>query len=149
MRLLPLAVVLLLAACQLTLPGSKPPPAGNPITGDAITVSPLALPPDPQPRPAALGETAPTPVAAAAVPAPKSAEQITCEKNRGTWARAGKTGAMLCLRPTRDSGKQCRKGTDCEGMCLARSGTCAPITPMFGCTEILQDDGQRVTLCID
>ena len=32
---------------------------------------------------------------------------------------------------------------------LARSGTCAPITPMFGCNDILQDDGREVTLCLD
>ena len=170
MRLLPLCLMLLLAACQLTLPGggAKAPAAAvsaNPILGDAIAVSPLDAP-RPEPKPAApspvvapevasdvASEDAPkdaTQTAPVAEPVVrKSPEQIACEKTSGTWAQAGKTGTMLCVRTTRDSGKQCRKGTDCDGLCLARSGTCAPIKPLFGCNEILQDDGRRVTLCID
>jgi hypothetical protein len=46
-------------------------------------------------------------------------------------------------------GKACTRQSQCEGYCLARSGTCAPITPMFGCNDILQDDGREVTLCLD
>jgi hypothetical protein len=34
-------------------------------------------------------------------------------------------------------------------MCLARSGTCAPIMPLFGCNEVLDKQGRRVTLCIE
>ena len=50
---------------------------------------------------------------------------------------------------TRDGGKSCKRERDCEGLCLARSRTCAPIQPLFGCNDILQDNGVMVTLCID
>jgi len=92
------------------------------------------------------------PPAEAAAPAatlPKSASQIACEKQKGTWSRAGASGTMTCIKHLRDSGKQCTRDRDCEGSCLARSRTCAPFSPMFGCNEVLQDDGRRVTLCLD
>jgi len=160
------ALALLLTACQLTLPGaprgSAAPPA-NPITGDAIAVisleaAPAAAPETAAPLTAASPADEPaTPAPPAAdeaapvviVPPPQSAEQIACEKTGGSYARAGAGEARACIRPTRDGGKQCRKESDCEGTCLARSQTCAPITPMFGCNDILQDDGRRVTLCLD
>ena len=159
----------LLAACQMTAP-DKPPVAGV-MPGDEISVTSLDAPaagpadtaaapeavpaavagadaPRPKPRPGAAAE----PVAsepAAEPAAPKSAEQLLCEKTGGQWAVAGKTGANICVKPTRDGGKICHRKTDCAGQCLARSGTCAPFTPLFGCNEILEKDGRRVTLCID
>lgn len=90
------------------------------------------------------------PEAAPAVPeATKSATQLACEKKGNVWASAGKSGAQACVMRTRDGGKHCTKASQCEGLCLARSQTCAPYKPLFGCNEILQDDGSRVTLCID
>lgn len=79
----------------------------------------------------------------------KSASQIACEKDGGTWARAGAGGGMSCIRQTRDGGKQCDSKTDCQGECLARSRTCAPIQPLFGCNAVLMDNGAEVSLCID
>ena len=79
----------------------------------------------------------------------KRQEQVKCEKQGGSWRSAGKSAAKTCIKPTRDSGKQCRKKRDCDSECLARSGTCAPVKPLFGCNEVLQNDGRRVTLCID
>lgn len=76
-------------------------------------------------------------------------EELACVKKGGQWAVAGKAGGMSCVRRMRDAGKSCRKKSDCEGDCLARSNTCAPIAPLFGCNEILQDNGAMVTLCID
>ncbi|NYS24216.1 hypothetical protein HUK65_04355 [Rhodobacteraceae bacterium 2376] len=59
-------------------------------------------------------------------------------------------GARLsCLRDTRDAGRQCRARGDCEGECLARSGTCAPVRPLFGCHEVLNARGARVTECME
>jgi hypothetical protein len=81
--------------------------------------------------------------------AEKSREQILCEKRGGSWDNAGKPGTMACIKRTRDAGKACKKQSNCESVCLARSRTCAPVKPLFGCNEILQDDGRRVTLCID
>lgn len=79
----------------------------------------------------------------------QSPEQARCLKKGGIWATAGKSGAKACVKRTKDAGKSCTKQTQCEGFCLARSGTCAPITPMFGCNDILQADGREVTLCLD
>lgn len=81
--------------------------------------------------------------------APKSPQQLLCEKGGGIWTVAGETGAFLCVSPTRDGGKSCRKKTDCDGQCLARSGTCSPYDPLFGCNEVLDKDGRRMTLCLD
>ncbi len=112
----------------------------------------------PKPRPASLsaaaGEAAapdPEALAPAAV-APvvvKSQEQIKCENRGGDWGNAGNSGAKACVKRTRDAGKQCRKQSDCTSFCLARSGTCAPFKPLFGCNDILQDDGSRVNICIN
>jgi hypothetical protein len=76
-------------------------------------------------------------------------ERLACFKQGGNFGPVGGGGSLACVRPTRDSGKQCTRETDCEGRCLARSGTCAPLTPLFGCNDILQADGRRVTLCVD
>ena len=158
--------------------GGAGKPAANPITGDAITVTPLdpvasgpavvagkpaaaAGAARPRPRPEAAKPAADV-AAGAEVPAeaevpvepavpakPKSPEEIRCGKKGGAWVGAGKTGAQLCVKPTRDGGQHCTKASDCEGLCLARSATCAPVQPLFGCNDILQDNGLQVTLCID
>ena len=89
---------------------------------------------------------------AAAPPPPepvKSAGQIACEKKGGRFAKAGNSTTFVCVRETRDGGKSCSRETDCEGLCLARSRSCSPITPVLGCQEILTQDGLRVTQCVD
>lgn len=169
MRLAVLAVCLLaLAACVGGGGGSKAPAAAaNPITGGEVTVTALTPPPGaaaapvgvpaapPLADPAKAEPVKPEPSkpepakAEAPVPSPPaSPEEAACRKEGGSWSKVGK-GGRACLKATRDSGKSCSSGTQCEGLCLARSGTCAPLKPMFGCNEIFQDDGQRVTLCID
>lgn len=81
-------------------------------------------------------------------PPPKSGRQIACERKRGSWVDTG-GGLMICMLPTRDGGKSCTRESQCEGVCLARSRTCAPVEPLLGCNEILQDNGSRATLCIE
>lgn len=174
-----LALIVLVAGCQPSLPGAGPgttPASGvtpNAIAGAAIEVTPLddvapdsaepapeaagqtrapeavplqADPPDPQ---ATAAEPAPVPAEVVAPPAPKSAAQLACEKKGGNWVNAGSSSLKACVKITRDSGKQCTNATQCESTCLARSGTCAPMKPLLGCNEILQDNGARVTLCIE
>lgn len=150
----------LLAACSLAEPtGGQDAPASpaSPILGDAIAVTTLDAEKDGQ-VPVETGAAidsgpvvADNPAAAPATPAPipRSELEIACVKKGGSWVTAGKSGAKTCVRVTRDSGKQCSRQSQCEGLCLARSGSCAPIMPLFGCNEIFQDNGQRVTLCID
>lgn len=123
-----------------SLGAAENPPAAAEATADTA-------PQDPKPAAAAEPEAAPEPMAAPVII--KSAGQIACEKRGGNFVSAGKSGAMTCQTPTRDGGKQCRRESDCEGVCLARSFSCAPAKPLLGCNEILQDDGYRVELCID
>ncbi|MBL9074100.1 hypothetical protein [Tabrizicola sp.] len=80
---------------------------------------------------------------------PKSEMQLACEKKKGSWSGIGKGDARACVFRTRDGGKRCDRESQCDGVCLARSGTCSPLKPLYGCNEILQDNGARVTLCLD
>ncbi len=163
-----------LMACQMT--AAKGPLAGiNPIVGEAIAVTSLDAPaavappmPEELPADAPLGPLDPVgapavqpetpdeavpkegvPAADVVPDAPKSSAQVACEGKGDTWSRVGANQSQACLHVTRDSGKQCRRDRDCESVCLARSGTCAPVTPLFGCNEVLQDDGRRMTQCLD
>ncbi|WP_374644858.1 hypothetical protein [Tabrizicola sp.] len=172
--LLALGLSALLAACQLSPgPGKAPQDVTpNAVTGDAIEVTALDAAPAEAARAGAQGEAgggdaarvqSGTPAApgSAATPAPqpdlaaevalpsKSQMQLACERKQGRWIRAGKGDLHSCVYDTRDGGKQCTRESQCEGVCLARSGTCAPVKPLLGCNEILQDNGARVTLCID
>ncbi|GLS88300.1 hypothetical protein GCM10010873_32740 [Cypionkella aquatica] len=174
-----LILALVLAGCTLGGGKvATPASPSNPITGDAIEVTSLEAqtavkpevgggPAEPAklepPKPeavlpdAANVETAKAEETLPAVPPSEDAaaapvlspQEQACVKSGGRWSVAGKSGGMTCVRMLRDAGKSCRKQSDCEGSCLARSNTCAPITPLFGCNEILQNDGAMVTLCID
>lgn len=78
-------------------------------------------------------------------------EKSRCEARGGTWGRGGRSGTagFVCFRPTRDGNTACTRAGDCEGICLARSGSCAPVTPIFGCNEVLNSLGVQTTLCVD
>ena len=78
----------------------------------------------------------------------KSPSQIACEKKGGRFAKAGNATPVVSVRETRVGGKSCRRETDCEGLCLARSRSCSPITPVLGCQKSLTRDGLRVTECV-
>lgn len=85
------------------------------------------------------------PVGAALV----TADRASCEKRGGIFGALGASGALTCFTTPRDAGKSCSKATDCESACLARSMTCAPITPLNGCNEIINSAGARLTQCIE
>jgi hypothetical protein len=107
-------------------PAGEEPAAGEP-AAEPVTEAPVAAPPPP-PGPA----------------------QLACERRGGSWLRVIEgSEARSCVRRTRDSGKRCDDGTDCQGDCLARSGTCAPVMPLFGCQDILDDTGRWMTQCIE
>ncbi|WP_172293378.1 hypothetical protein [Pseudoruegeria sp. HB172150] len=76
-------------------------------------------------------------------------ERVICEAKGGKWSAAGSSGAHVCVSTTRDGNKACTRATQCEGYCLARSGTCAPFTPLYGCHEVLTDNGTRQTICLE
>lgn len=158
-------ILTLTVACKLLPEGTdQPPPAESAQSGDGALPSADSQNPivgqRPKPRPSDISKAAVSESSIAGEPAisdpvpqqsiaQKSKEELACEKQGGNWAKAGKSSGRTCLKPTRDAGKQCRKQGDCTSVCLARSGTCAPVKPLFGCNEILQKDGSRVTLCID
>jgi len=144
-----------------------PPPAAAPVVAEAAGTAPAeaaatAVAPTPAAEPAPAPVTDPAaagavtdeavapaePAEVAPPPPPKSDRQIACERKRGNWADTG-GGLMICMLPTRDGGKRCTRESQCEGVCLARSQTCAPVKPLMGCNEILQDNGSRATLCIE
>lgn len=135
------------------VPGGAPiPQAGLPgagMTPEVITATPLdaALPAEAPPE--APPEVTPPEVVPQSTPVPVSAQEAACLKQGRLWVRAGETSVFACVRKTRDSGKQCTRGTECDGLCLARSRTCAPFVPLLGCHDILQDDGSPTRLCLN
>lgn len=76
-------------------------------------------------------------------------QRAACEKDGGRWGRAPGRDAFVCYRITRDANRPCNSERDCEGVCLARSRTCAPQSPLFGCHEVLSSSGVRQTLCTE
>lgn len=157
-----LCCMVLVAGCSLSRP-ERAEVAENLITGAEIAVTTLDAPlPDTATPPEVIPPAKPEhvmpepakpepeilPVPADPPPLVMTPEEQACFEKGGLWGAVG-SGGTACMYPTRDAGKQCRNESDCDGYCLARSGTCAPYTPMFGCNEIVQDNGVVVTLCID
>lgn len=118
-------------------------PAGDAATDTAAVETAADAQPEAATEPAPKPDLAETPVT------PKSEMQLACEKKGGKWARVGKGDKRACVRQTKDGGKRCERESQCDGVCLARSGTCSPFKPLYGCNEILQDNGARVTLCLE
>lgn len=160
----------ILAGCVSGKQAAEPEgPVINPITGSDIAQTTLPSAPAAASAAATAGKPAAPNPAVATPPAPESAkaepaaqttadvvsaamispEEIACVKARGTWGTAGRSGGRTCIYSTKDGGKSCGKEDDCEGVCLARSKTCSPVRPLFGCNDILQNDGVMATLCID
>lgn len=84
------------------------------------------------------------PVGAASV----AQDKASCQRSGGEFA--GTQGkAMLCFHTPPDAGRQCDRATQCTAGCLAKSHTCAPITPLIGCQDLLDDQGRTVTQCVN
>lgn len=101
------------------------------------------------PDPDAIPEAEAVPEPEVIDPALLTPEAKACERRGGRWSKIGEGNARACIKRTRDGGQRCDADRDCQGQCLARSGTCAPVDPLFGCNEVLQDDGRRMTLCLN
>lgn len=76
-------------------------------------------------------------------------EQQACERRGGNWALTPSQNTFACFQQTSDANRPCDQSGDCSGECLARSRTCAPITPLYGCHEILTSEGVQQTLCLE
>lgn len=94
------------------------------------------------------GCTSEAPDAAGLIPLSAS-ERADCVAAGGKVDRGGLFNREICFRPEPDAGKSCRKEDDCNGFCMADSGTCSVISPQFGCFDILNEDGARIGLCLD
>ncbi|MEM6386174.1 MAG: hypothetical protein AAF718_08060 [Pseudomonadota bacterium] len=84
-----------------------------------------------------------------AIPDILAPQRAACENDGGRWLKVPNRDSFACFRWTRDANKACSSARDCQGLCLARSRTCAPQTPLFGCHEILSAAGLRQTLCTE
>lgn len=80
---------------------------------------------------------------------PMSEAEAACRADGGLWSRTGNGRAKACIFQTPDGGKECDSKDDCVNECLARSRTCSPIEPLFGCHKVLMEDGAAVTLCLE
>lgn len=73
---------------------------------------------------------------------------------QGKQVYRGGINGWFCANPTTDAGQECRASTECESACLlpderARRGQCAALTTILGCFEMLDDQGEKVVLCVD
>ncbi|MEM6635347.1 MAG: hypothetical protein AAF667_05585 [Pseudomonadota bacterium] len=76
-------------------------------------------------------------------------QQEACEDQGGRFAGGPREGTQVCYLPNADANEPCSNATDCDGLCLARSRSCSPVTPIFGCVEILLAGGLPVTQCFE
>lgn len=97
----------------------------------------------------------PTPAAQQGTPTEPPRTGDACRACNGEWGRHGLAELESCLCRTRDKGKRCRDGADCQGQCLlpdppqlevsdpgppARGyfiGTCSEFVTTFGCNRVL------------
>ncbi len=146
-----MGLMLVLAACAPRADSATD--AATDAAADAIVLPvDTAAPPD---------ETAPElpdepieaqtpPVDAAPILAPILADRArACARDGGRFVPRGGSDLYACVRATPDGGNRCARSTDCAGLCLARSGTCAPYVPLYGCHEVLMNNGARATQCLD
>jgi hypothetical protein len=89
---------------------------------------------------------------------PKTKE--ACDACQGRWGIHGLAEVELCICKTRDSGRSCRDGADCEGQCLAESngfvvvdkgpppkgyfrGRCSEFDTTFGCHQMIMEGASK------
>ncbi len=71
-----------------------------------------------------------------------------CLSGGGRWAGSPGHG-MLCFHTPPDAGQSCSRAFQCTAGCLAKSRTCAPVTPLIGCQDLLDDQGRVITQCVN
>lgn len=105
--------------------------------------------PDPEPAAAPPVEEAPEEKTETLPPA-VLAQQKACLRRGGRFAPASPGSPFRrCITVPKDANRQCTTGADCEGVCLARSRTCAPVVPLVGCHVVILDSGIPVEQCLN
>lgn len=159
MRLLLLAAFVLLAGCaglqnpfKRGLQDGDTPAAVEQVEPGAADLADTddtdadATDPAPVAEPSVVGE--PEAAVAPERPDANAIVRAQCLAKNGNFSRT-KAGAFVCVTRTGDSGKVCSAAGQCEGACLARSGTCSPVVPLIGCNDIVTNNGNMATVCID
>lgn len=82
-------------------------------------------------------------------PEQQADRQADCERRGGSFGSVGGSSLQVCFITPRDANRSCTSNSDCEGVCLARSRTCAPVIPLLGCNEVILDGGTVATECVD
>jgi hypothetical protein len=112
----------------------------------------------------------------AAGPRKTPQNEAECRACNGKWGVHGMLEVSSCLCPTRDAGKACKDGLDCEGECEVVDGKveitepgppprgyfvgrCTAFDHVFGCRKLLMDgtvargpaslDEALTEMCID
>ena len=76
-------------------------------------------------------------------------ERDACERGGGSWGKAANGLTFVCYRALPDANQSCRTSSDCAGICLARSRTCSPVKPFYGCHEVISQAGVTQTVCLE
>ena len=150
-----IAAVLLVGCADMPNPFKKKDAGVEQVNDpDAVQSATLDVVPEAEPKPDAdptpePGEPEPEEVAEPKPEAPdaNAAARAKCVGGGGNFTKA--SGGFICVNRTRDANKSCTSSNQCQGACLARSGTCSPVVPLVGCHDIITDNGGMATLCID
>ena len=94
-------------------------------------------------------DTGSEPVRDSAFPDLLGEQREKCERRGGRWGPAANKTSFACYLTLPDANKTCETGRDCQGLCLARSRTCSPITPFYGCHEVISRAGLPQTVCLE
>lgn len=110
-------------------------------------------------------------------PPPRPTTKAACDACKGSWARHGLAETETCVCRTKDGGKVCRDGVECEGQCIAADdggfevkepgpppkgywvGKCSEMDTTFGCHRTIPHGASKKppqvaedaadTMCID
>ena len=104
------------------------------------------------------------PAQRSAVSRAKPASPAECRACNGVWGRHGLAQTESCNCRTRDAGKVCRHGSECESACVAKEipdqevvepgppargfflGQCAEFVTPFGCARFIDKTGDPKAL---
>lgn len=103
---------------------------------------------------------APPKTGIAVTAAPGEPSPAECAAKGGTIKLVGMMQTPACVIPSRDAGKICTDGDDCEGDCWASpdtrpgrdgkaQGYCQPNNMPFGCHAAVEDGVLQSALCAD
>ncbi len=92
-------------------------------------------------------------------PPDNSSDAVKCRSENGIWGRWGLAPVSSCRHRTKDGGKACTSSSQCEGKCIAKTGTaegtktsgeCSGTREILGfCGSFVENGVAEKTICID